>query len=98
MDATQVRGILPIHELGGRDFPVIDLRSKLGLTKASGGRMPCIVVVEVRANGGQQLAGFIADRVSNVVELRKRDLRKGMMRGRGRPRRVLDPDEILRAP
>jgi chemotaxis signal transduction protein len=98
MDATRVRGILPIHELGGRDFPVIDLRSKLGLTKASGGRMPCIVVVEVGANDETRLVGFVADRVSDVVQLRKRDLRNGMTRGKGRPRRVLDPDVILRAP
>ena len=111
MDAARVRGILPIQELvapetlhswlrgfaalGGRDFPVVDLRSKLGLAHASGGRQPCIVVVEVIAANGRRLAGFIADRVSDVVQLRERDVRNGMTRARGRPRRVLDPDQIL---
>jgi purine-binding chemotaxis protein CheW len=111
MDATRVRGILPIHELvlletlpaglrgvammGGRDFPVVDLKSKLGLTKALGGRTPCIVVVEVTATGGARLVGFVADRVSAVVQLRERDFRNGIARTKGRRRRVLDPDEIL---
>src|ERR1700687_1823149 len=111
MDATRVRGILPIHQLvsretapaslcgvammGGCDFPVVDLRSKLGLTTAPGGRTPCIVVVEVTATGGARLVGFVADRVSAVVQLRERDFRNGVARTKGRPRRLLDPDQIL---
>ena len=111
MDAARVRAILPLHELvpvdtlhawlhgfaamGGRYFPVVDLRSKLGLPHASHGRQPCIVVVEVTAADGWRLAGFVADRVSEVVELRERDLRNGQARSKGRPRHVLDPDRIL---
>jgi len=44
---------------------------------------------------GQQLAGFVADRVAEEVELRERDFRQGEARSGRRPRRVLDPDQIL---
>ena len=111
MDATRVRAILPLHELvawdfshpwmrgfatlGGREFPVVDLRSKLGLAQASQGRQPCIVAVAMTAPGAGRLAGFVADRVSAVVSLRERDFHNGVAHTRGRPRRVLDPDQIL---
>jgi len=111
MDAARVRAILPLHELvpvdtlhawlhgfaamGGRYFPVVDLRSKLGLPHASHGRQPCIVVVEMTVTDGRRLAGFVADRVSEVVQLRERDFRNGMARTKGRTRRLLDPDQIL---
>jgi chemotaxis signal transduction protein len=81
--------------LKGRDFPVIDLRAKLGLPSGSVGRMPCIVVVEVASPLGPQLAGFIADRVSEVVHARERDFSGGKLRSKGRPRQVLDPGILL---
>ena len=107
MNADCVSGILPVHEmaaletphqwicgfaaLGGRDFPVIDLRAKLGIPHGSQGREPFIVVVETAG----RLAGFIADRVSEVLELRPRDFRNGAVRTHGRPRKVLDPAKIM---
>jgi purine-binding chemotaxis protein CheW len=111
MDVASIRGFLPLHDLasvepphvwlrgfaalGGRDFPVIDLRSKLGLAHGTHGPQACIVVVETEAEDGPRLAGFVADRVSEVIELRARDIRNGIARPRGRPRRVLDADQIL---
>src|SRR5262249_35986895 len=111
MDAARVRAILPLHELvmldpshpwlhgsaslGGRGFPVVDLRRKFGPAPACRGREPCIVAVTIDAAGGQRLAGFVADRVSAVVNLRERDFRNGVAQARGRPRRLLDPDQIL---
>ncbi len=77
--------------VAGRDFPVLDLRAKLDITHGSHGRGPFIIVVET----GGRLAGFIADRISEVLELRSRDFRNGAVRGHGRPRRVLDPDQIM---
>ncbi len=111
MDATRVRGIMPVHEVVGletphpwicgfaamlgRDFPVVDLRGKLGISHGSHGRFPCVVVVEVASSRGHRFLGFIADRVSDVVTLRERDFRNGMVRTTGRARRILDPDQIL---
>ncbi len=87
-----------IAALNGRDFPVIDLRAKLGLPHGSHGRQPCIVVVEVPSGHGPQLAGFIADRVSEIIHARERDFSRGKLRTTGRPRQVLDPDSLLSMP
>jgi chemotaxis signal transduction protein len=81
--------------LRGRDFPVFDLRSKLGLRHGTHGRTPCIIVVELDGFYGPQLAGFVADRVSEIVEARERDLRGGKLRTGGRPRAVLNPNVLL---
>ncbi len=109
MRADPVCGILPLNEmaaaraqdswicgfaaLGGRDFPVVDLGAKLGLARGWRGREPLIVVVETK----DRLAGFIAEHVSEVIDLRQKDFRSGAVRGRGRTRRVLDVEEILGA-
>lgn len=74
--------------------PVIDLRRKLRLRRGAPGRQPCVVVVEVGTAEGPRLAGFVADRVSEVVNARARDFRAGKLRI-GRPRRVLDADILL---
>jgi purine-binding chemotaxis protein CheW len=113
MSADCVRGILPVHEMvaletphdficgfaavGGRDFPVLDLRAKLGIPHGSHGREPFIIVVHAGGEAGGRLLGFIADRVSELLDLRARDFRNGAVRGHGRPRRVLDPDRIMTA-
>ena len=81
--------------LQGRDFPVLDLRGKLGLAHGSHGRSPCIIVVELDGLHGPQLTGFIADRVSEIVQARERDFSRGKLRNGGRPRTVLDPDVLL---
>lgn len=108
MDASRIRGLLPaddvtmldepqewitgIASIRGHNFPVVDLRGKLGIARGSHGRTPCIVVVEV---AGPRLVGFYADRVSEVLNLRMLDLTSGTVRLTGRTRRVLDPDRIL---
>jgi chemotaxis signal transduction protein len=108
MNIACVRSILPVHQMtkidahqwicgtaaiGGRDFPVIDLRAKLKIADGSHGREPFIVVVETE----EGLAGFIADRVSEVLDLRLRDFRNGAVRTHGRARRVLEPVQIMQA-
>lgn len=81
--------------LRGRAFPVIDLKAKLGIREGSRGREPSIVVVEVMTRLGPQLAGFVADRISDVVQARERDFSRGKLRAAGRPRQVLDPEILL---
>jgi len=107
MSIAFVRGILPVHQMtaigaqqwicgfaavGGRDFPVVDLRAKLGIAHGTHGREPFIIVSEA----GERLVGFIADRVSEVLDLRARDFRNGAIRTHGRPRHVLEPAQIMR--
>jgi len=98
LEAPHFRGswICGIAALGGREFPVVDLRGKLGIAHGSHGRDPVVVVVEVTSLSGiPRLLGFVADRVSVVLTLRDRDFRNGAVRISGRSRRLLDPDTIL---
>lgn len=110
MDTTRLRGLLPAYDLitldppsgwilgiasvRGIDFPVIDVRGKLGIAHGSQGRQPCIIVVEVASETGPQMVGFIADRVSDVITIRKHEIREGVIRTHGRPRRIFDPDVL----
>lgn len=87
--------ICGVASLRGQDFPVVDLRGKLGIAHGSHGRQPCVVVVEVAGGSGAGLLGFVADRISEVLMLRDRDFRNGSVRVNGRARRVLNPDLIL---
>jgi hypothetical protein len=53
------------------------------------------VVLELTAGSRQQLLGFVADRISDVVVYRDRDLRSGALRGKGRSRRLVDFDQLV---
>lgn len=111
MEAACIRGILPLTDLEpvaagrkgllgltslkGQMVGVIDLRTRLGLAHAGQGSQPKIVVLELTAGTRQHLLGFVADRISDVVVYRDRDLRSGALRGKGRPRRLIDFDQII---
>jgi purine-binding chemotaxis protein CheW len=81
--------------LRGQIFPVIDLGRKLGFARASRGRTPCIIVVETTGSHGPTMAGFVADVVSEVVDVGPRDFRRGKIQTHGRPRRVIDAAAVL---
>jgi hypothetical protein len=51
--------------------------------------------LEVTNGDRPQLAGFVADRISDVVVYRDRDLRSGALRGKGRPRTLVDFDQLV---
>lgn len=111
MEAGCIRGILPLSDLepatagrsgllgltslNGQMVSVIDLRSRLGLPHAGQGSQPKIVVLELTAGTRQHLVGFVADRISDVVVYRDRDLRSGALRGKGRPRKLVDFDQLV---
>ena len=111
MEAGCIRGILPLTDLepaaaGRRGFlgltslkgqivGVIDLRIKLGLTHVGQGSAPKIVVLELTTGARQHLVGFVADRISDVVIYRDRDLRSGALRGKGRPRKLVHFDQLF---
>jgi chemotaxis signal transduction protein len=79
MSADCVRGLLPVHEMvtletphnfvfgfaavGGRDFPVLDLRAKLDIPHGSDGREPFIIVVET-AGGWPASSPTVSQRYS----------------------------------
>jgi purine-binding chemotaxis protein CheW len=108
VDAARVRGIVPLAELtpvpsarqgvvgvvnfSGRPVVVVDLRMRLGFAAESQGAQQRIVVVE--ASGGH-LAGFVADRVANIIRYRSRDLRAGVLLGSGRRRQLVEVDQVV---
>ncbi len=110
MESSCVRGLLPMDDMialdppqgwvlgiasvRGTDFPVIDLRGKLGIAAGTRGRQPCIVAVEVSSPLGPQIIGFIADRISGIIAVRKHEIRDGVIRSHGRPRRIFDPEVL----
>jgi len=109
LDAERVRAIVPIRELvpmpsarvgvigvvnlAGQAVVVVDLRARLALVTASQSvHQRTIIVVEA---AGGHLAGFLVDRVTDVIRYRSRDLRQGILRGIGRPRRVVEVDQLV---
>jgi len=111
MEAACIRGILPLTDLEpaaavrsgflgttslkGQVVGVIDLRQRLRLRHVSQGSQPKIVVLEMAAGKRPQLLGFVADRVSDVVVYRDRDLWSGTLHGKGRPRKLVDFDQLV---
>jgi chemotaxis signal transduction protein len=108
VDASRVRGVLPLSELksvphlrpgilgvvnfSGRPVVVIDFRIRLHLTAESQGAQQRIVVVET-ASG--RFAGFVADRVADVISYRSRDVHDGALHGSGRRRLLVDLDQVV---
>jgi chemotaxis signal transduction protein len=74
----------------GYAVPIIDLRKKLGLPDVVYGRRPILVVLD--------LASFVADYVSDVINGYPQDCRGGKLHAGGRPKRVLDPDSLAGTP
>jgi len=111
MEANRIRGILPLDDLNpmigghsgllgitslkGQVVSVMDLRARLQLPHASQGSQPKIVVLELTIGSSQRLLGFVADRISDVVVYRDRDLRHGALRGKGRPRKLVDFHQLV---
>ena len=62
-----IRGIV---NLRGRVIPVMDLRTKFGMTAAEDTRASCIVVVCV----GRVEVGVVVDKVSEVLEIAEGDI------------------------
>lgn len=90
-------GVIGIVNLAGSPVVVVDLQVRLALSIASTGAKHTGAkrrIVVVAAAGGH-LAGFLVDRVTDVVRYRSRDLRKGVLHGIGRARRVLEVDGVV---
>ena len=108
IDATRVRGILPFSQLlplpkpgqmlglaafAGGTVAVTDIAAMLAIAGAGAGAQPKIVIVQAAS----VLVGFVADRVSDLVVYRQRNLHNGLLKGRGRPRRLIDLDALFAA-
>ena len=92
-EMAEPRWLVGTARAHGELFPVIDLRRKLNLKTGLYGRNPSIIAVDT----GDGLAGFLADRVSEIIHARAHDFRNGKIR-LGRPREVLDPRSLWAVP
>lgn len=61
-----IKGVI---NLRGKIIPVMDLRTKFGMTQQEYDERTCIVVVEVLMKGAQKLIGVVVDMVSEVVTI-----------------------------
>lgn len=61
-----IKGVI---NLRGKIIPVMDLRTKFGMTEQEYDERTCIIVVEVLMKGAQKLIGVVVDMVSEVVTI-----------------------------
>jgi purine-binding chemotaxis protein CheW len=104
--APFVKGVI---NLRGKVIPVIDLRAKFGLEETSYTQRTCIVVVEVRHEGGAMQMGAIVDGVSEVLTLQEAEIEDtpefgedmevpyilGMAKVKGKVKMLLDIEGVL---
>jgi len=111
MEANCIRGILPLDDLHpmvgghsgllgitslkGQVVSVMDLRARLQLPHASQGSQPNIVILALTIGSSPHLLGFVADRIADVLAYRDRDLRHCALRGKGRPRKLVDFHQLV---
>ena len=61
--------MLGVINLRGSAVPVVDMRSKLGMTRAEATVHSCIIIVEVEIDGNTVVLGALADSVQEVMDL-----------------------------
>ena len=61
-----IRGVI---NLRGNVIPVVDLRSRFGMTPTEDTDETCIIVVDAAQNGESSLTGILVDTVSEVLEI-----------------------------
>ncbi len=89
IDLGRKLGLAPDANPGPRpNIVIVEVEVAAGAEIAAGSE----VATGTEAASGRRplLAGFMADRVCDVVVYRSRDLQKGVLRGEGRPRKLID--------
>ncbi|MCC6155433.1 MAG: purine-binding chemotaxis protein CheW [Candidatus Hydrogenedentes bacterium] len=61
-----VRGVI---NLRGKIIPIIDMRLRLAMESKEDTDKSCIIVVDVRGRNGKVTMGFVADEVSEVLDI-----------------------------
>ncbi len=101
-----IRGVI---NLRGKVIPVIDLRLKFGMEEMSYTERTCLIVVEIRGQGGSVLIGMVVESVSEVLNIKGTDIEEtpdfgakldteyilGMAKMNGGVKILLDIDKVL---
>jgi len=103
-----VKGVI---NLRGKVIPVVDLRLKFGMEEMGYTERTCIIVVEIKGQGGSLLIGIVVDSVSEVLNIKGGDIEEtptfgarldtdyilGMAKMNGGVKILLDIDKVLGA-
>ena len=103
-----VKGVI---NLRGKVIPVVDLRLKFGMEEKEYMERTCIIVVEIKSQGGSVLIGIVVDSVSEVLNIKGNDIEEtptfgakldtdyilGMAKINGGVKILLDIDKVLSA-
>jgi purine-binding chemotaxis protein CheW len=98
-----------VINLRGKVIPVIDLRSKFGMSETEYTQRTCIIVTEVESEAGTLLIGAIVDGVNEVLNLAPADIEDtpdfggevnttgllGMAKVKGKVKILLDIDQVM---
>jgi purine-binding chemotaxis protein CheW len=63
-----------VINLRGKVIPVVDLRLKFGMEEMAYTERTCIIVVEIKSQGGAVLIGIVVDSVSEVLNIKAGDV------------------------
>jgi purine-binding chemotaxis protein CheW len=66
-----VKGVI---NLRGKVIPVVDLGLKFGMEEMAYTERTCIIVVEIKGQGGSVLIGIVVDSVSEVLNIKGNDI------------------------
>ncbi len=100
-----------VINLRGKVIPVVDLRLKFDMEEIAYTERTCIIVVEIRSQGGSVLIGIVVDSVSEVLNIKGGDIEEtptfgarvntdyipGMAKMNGTVKILLDIDKVLSA-
>ena len=101
-----VKGVI---NLRGKVIPVMDLRLKFGMENMAYTERTCIIVVEIKSQGGSVMIGIVVDAVSEVLNIKGNDIEEtptfgakldtdyilGMAKINGGVKILLDIDRVL---
>lgn len=103
---AHIKGVI---NLRGKVIPVVDLRLKFGLPEQAYTQRTCIIVVQVKNEGGPMLMGIVVDGVAEVLNLAAADIEDtpdfgdgtvtpyllGMAKVKGKVKILLEIDRVL---
>ena len=96
VESRKVRAVVARRDA---NMPVVDVRARLGLPRNTNGGAAWALVLGVH----NRAVGIEADSLSEILDVRERDIRNGVIQLRlngrpyGRPKTLFDPDRLFSA-
>ena len=93
-----VQGVVRVN---GREFPVLDAKSRLGVAEHKPRPRGSVLVIEVGVRGSGACIGLVADKLIEVLDVREREIRGNVVQLRsngrpyGRPKMLLDLEHLV---